>query len=491
MTVTTGRGASPSVNDALRGQARALLAAAPCSIEMPAGTGKTHLLGTAAAIAAEDGHRSLVLTHTNAGVDAIRKRLQQFGVPSAMVRVDTLTSWAFTLSRSYSDIAGVTISETPDWAQSKAYLGGASRVARSMAVADMHAASFEYLFVDEYQDCSLVMHDFVLALAAAIPKTVVLGDRLQGIFTFDGPMATWDQHVLPNFPSHHVLIHPHRWAGHNTELGAWLLDIRNRLTPGHTFDFAQHNVEGLNFVQTSGPATVAQTAHGFRDFNETVVLLDKWAPDVAGHASRLGGSYTVMEDISGNFMRERLKNVPAPGDPRIAQWFADFAKKCVIGLSGVDAPVLKRLGRGETVSHYQRTGLTPVLAAFDALLANPTYEQVSVAAVSVQNTPGLRVYRWEAWNDTREALMRTSLDGGEPLDNLARVRDRLRRVGRRPERRIASRTLLVKGLEYDHVIIADLNKMTDPCNLYVALSRARKSVKIIGRNSSILLTPSG
>lgn len=458
---------------------------------MPAGTGKTHLLGAAAAVATESGHRSLVLTHTNAGVDAIRKRLRQFGVPSAMVRVETLTSWAFTLSRSYADISGVTISDLPDWTQSKAYLEGASRVTRSMAIANMHAASFEYLFVDEYQDCSLVMHDFVLALAAAIPKTVVLGDRLQGIFTFDGPMATWDQHILTNFPRHHVSVHPHRWSGHNTELGAWLLDIRKYLTPGNTFDFSHHNVNGLSFVQASGPATVAQIAHQFRDFNETVVLLDKWAPDVAGHASRLGGSYTVMEDISGNFMRELLKDVPASGDPRIARWFAQFAKKCMIGLSGVDAPVLKRLARNETVSHYQRADISPVLAAFDELLANPTYEQVGVAAVAVQNTPGLRVYRWEAWNDTREALMRTSQDGGEPLDNLARVRDLLRRVGRRRESRIASRTLLVKGLEYDHVIIADLSKMTDPCNLYVALSRARKSITIIGRNASILLRAGG
>lgn len=479
------------MNDALREQAAAILAAAPCSIEMPAGTGKTHILGAAAAVAAENSHRSLVLTHTNAGVDAIRKRLRQFGVPVAMVRVDTLTSWAFTLSRSYSNIAGVTVNEVPDWTQSKAYLEGASKVARATTIADMHGASFDYLFIDEYQDCSLVMHDFVLTLAAAIPQTVVLGDRLQSIFTFDGPMATWDHHVLPTFPRHHVPVHPHRWSGYNTALGAWLLDVRNHLAPGKTFDFAHYSVKGLSFIQTSGPTTIAQAAHRFRDFSETVVLLDKWARDVAGHASRLGGSYSVMEDISGNFMRGMLEDIPASGDPEIARWFTEFAKSCVVGLAGIDAPVLKRLARGETVSHYQRTGISPVLAALDALLANPTHEQINTAAVAVRSTPGLRVYRWEAWNDTLAALKRASLEGGEPLDHLARVRDRVRRLGRHPESRTASRTLLVKGLEYDHVIIADLNKMTDPSNLYVALSRARKSITIIGKNSRILLSTNG
>lgn len=81
--------------------ARNLLDSAPCSVEMPAGTGKTHLLAAAVAIAAEQGHRSLVLTHTHAGVDAIRNRLKTFGVPTGMSRVETITSWAFSLAMAY------------------------------------------------------------------------------------------------------------------------------------------------------------------------------------------------------------------------------------------------------------------------------------------------------------------------------------------------------------------------------------------------------
>lgn len=65
----------------LHANAAKLLDAAPCSLEMPAGTGKTHLLAAAAATAGNKSQRSLILTHTNAGVDAIRKRLRRFGVP--------------------------------------------------------------------------------------------------------------------------------------------------------------------------------------------------------------------------------------------------------------------------------------------------------------------------------------------------------------------------------------------------------------------------
>ncbi|BCN69579.1 hypothetical protein RE943_30520 [Prescottella equi] len=479
------------MNEALRASAERLLNAAPCSVEMPAGTGKTHLLAAAATLAAERGRRSLILTHTNAGVDAIRKRLRRFGVPPSSFRVDTITSWAFSLARSYSGIAGVSVSDVPDWTRSDDYLTGATVVARTIAITEVHRISFDYLFIDEYQDCTLVLHNFVMALAAAIPKSVILGDRLQAIFTFTGPMATWHGHVLPNFPAHALAVAPHRWTDHNTELGHWLLGIRSRLIDGQTFDFTAQAIPGLNFVAKTSATTLASVAHSFRDFEESVVLLDKWPNDVASHASRLGGSYSVMEDISGNFMRTQLDDLPAEGDPQLAWWFAAFAKACVVGLSGIDAAVLGRLAKGEGITHYVRPGIETVLCALDQLRVNPTYAQLAAAADVIRGTEGLRVYRWEAWNDTREAIMMTADNGERAVDNLARVRDRLRRTGRRKESRIASRTLLVKGLEYDHVVIADLSKMRDPCNLYVALSRARKSVTVLGTTSRITLRTGG
>ena len=262
-------------DDALQLAARNLLGAAPCSVEMPAGTGKTHLLAAAAAAAAAEGKCSLILTHTNAGVDAIRKRIRRFGVPSGLVRVDTITSWAFSLVRSYSKIAGVSVTEIPNWTESDVYLAGATAVARSKAVAHVHSVSFEYLFVDEYQDCTLVLHNFVLALAAAIPKAVILGDRLQAIFTFAGPMTSWDEHVVPRFPTYAMSVTPHRWTNHNPDLGRWLLAIRPHLQHGEIFDFAAHMVPGLRFIESRQPAVLGTVAHSFRNFNESVLLLDK------------------------------------------------------------------------------------------------------------------------------------------------------------------------------------------------------------------------
>ena len=241
------------MDDALRLQALEILDSAPCSIEMPAGTGKTHLLAAVAAIAGEKGCRSLILTHTNAGVDAIRTRLKAFGVPSDSTRVDTITGWAFTLSLSYASIAGLTIPEVPDWTRSREYVDAASRVAAANAIVRVHELSFSYLLVDEYQDCATSQHALVKALSKAIYRTVLFGDRLQAIFRFNDhdPLVDWDQDVLPTFPAHGVTVLPHRWKGHNEELGAWMLEIREQLMSESGFNALDHQVNGLKFVSNS------------------------------------------------------------------------------------------------------------------------------------------------------------------------------------------------------------------------------------------------
>lgn len=89
---------------------------------------------------------------------------------------------------------------------------------------------------------------------------------------------------------------------------------------------------------------------------------------------------------------------------------------------------------------------------------------------------------WRNSSDHRRfarAVILVRVAGGGD-SRLAAFDDRLRHGGRRPSTRTVSRTVLVKGLEYDHVIISDLERLTDHCNLYVALTRARKSVTMIG-----------
>jgi DNA helicase-2/ATP-dependent DNA helicase PcrA len=66
-----------------------LLAIERGTVTAPAGCGKTHLI--AAALSRKGGPKPvLVLTHTNAGVAALRGRLDRAGVPSSAYRLATI-----------------------------------------------------------------------------------------------------------------------------------------------------------------------------------------------------------------------------------------------------------------------------------------------------------------------------------------------------------------------------------------------------------------
>jgi hypothetical protein len=357
-------------------------------------------------------------------------------------------------------------------------------VARAGAIIDMHRASFDYFFVDEYQDCNTGQHAFLVSLSQALRATIVLGDRLQGIFGFGGQcLVDWETDVCATFPSFEVQCEPHRWKDSNPELGRWLLEIREGMSDGAVLDFSSFDVPGLRWVR----GDVATVAFSFNDRAESVVLLDKWPNDVAGHAGRLNGAYSVMEEIQGKFMISSLRDLPSTDNYLLADWLARFAKKCAVGLAGIDRPVLTGLQANQPVTHFKRDGLESVLASLDALRSSPSMTLLLKAATVIRSAPGIKVYRWEAWADTLRAIENSLTSEFTPLEELGRVRDRLRRSGRRPSARIASRTLLIKGLEFDHVIIADLNKMRDPRNLYVALTRAKKSITLIGSSPRITL----
>ena len=115
------------------------------------------------------------------------------------------------------------------------------------------------------------------------------------------------------------------------------------------------------------------------------------------------------------------------------------------------------------------------------------YAQLQTSASMIRATPRLTLYRQEAWDDTFRAIAKSVQDGSSLQDALAAVRDRLRHGGRADRKRVASRTLLVKGLEFDHVIIANVQHFADPRQLYVALSRARESVTVIGNSPRLQL----
>lgn len=473
--------------------ATAFAAALPASVELPAGAGKTHLLAATVRYLVDAAAKVLVLTHTNAGVHVIQGKLKDFGVASG-ARVSTLTSFAFLLARAYPQIGELKVPSAPNWSDSANYITAAARICSSDNIRQVLEASYTHMLVDEYQDCSESQHAFVCTLAQAIPATGILGDPMQAIFGFgDTTLVAWDV-AIERFPPHVTVSKPWRWVGHNEKLGAWLLQVREDLKPGTEIDFShvdpaicvKFRSSASNHQAVADAALKTQWPAG-----ESVLVISTWKNMARKTAANLRGVFTVMEEIAGDFMAKRLTGLAQIQAEAYGSWLLALIKACTCGHQKLDTTIKNAVSKGRTTGHLARTGLEEAIAALDAVVTNPCFATLSDAMDSIPKAKSLQLHSDEAWYDIQAALRGAIAAGNDPTvltAALARARDRVRHQGRRNRSRVVSRTVLVKGLEYDHVIISNIQEVTDVNNLYVALTRARKSITVIGASPSITIS---
>ena len=284
------------------------------AITAPAGCGKTHLIARDLK-RHEDSKPALVLTHTNAGVAALRKRLNSAGVPSARYRLSTIDGWAIRLIATFPARSGhdpdllQLASPATDYPNIRA---AAATLLRSEHIFDVIQSSYSRLIVDEYQDCSIRQHSLISWAAQALP-TCVLGDPMQAIFGFGAdPLASWEDDVTPYFPIVAELDTPWRWINAQSEpLGRWLLAIRAQLLEGEPVDLRQAPA-GVDWVHLDGTEDHVRCLRAARvnppnNLGSVLVLGESTSPQSQQRiASQTPGAVTVeavdLKDLT-NFAR--------------------------------------------------------------------------------------------------------------------------------------------------------------------------------------------
>ena len=119
------------------------------------------------------------------------------------------------------------------------------------------------------------------------------------------------------------------------------------------------------------------------------------------------------------------------------------------------------------------------------LLDDQSRLAVHAALNSLGQIPGFRLHRREAWlgilNSLRIACASPELSVRECV---VATRNQLRVSGRYPESRVVSRTLLVKGLEFDHCILGEVDDFNSH-EIYVGLTRGSQSLLVASRRKII------
>lgn len=450
-----------------------------CSVIAPAGCGKTELI--AQTVRDAQAERVLVLTHTHAGVKALRDRLLRLGVNRRAVQVDTIAGWCLRYASSYPSGSGL-VSTEPVKGEWENVYDAANVLLRTRAIRSVVEASYSAVYVDEYQDCTPRQHEVVKLLADILPCRV-LGDPLQGIFGFAGGTLSWASDVESAFPRLGELSTPWRWSGKNEALGKWLLSIRPPLIDGAPIDLSKGPTYWAASTAENQRKVMSRLARG----TSQVVAVRKWPKDAHEFARNLGGLVTSMEEMDCNDLLGFAEVLDRVIGTRRALAVVGFAADCMTTVSSTLGSALDCLRQGKVPSPSRYKKNTDIVEALVALTSDDDPIRVRVAMQRIEKMKGAKLFRRELWTEAKRTVLEIE-HGRFPSYRQAAwtLRNRLRYSGRALERRIVSRTLLIKGLEFEHALILRGDEFEDrhrpgdgAKHFYVAATRGAVSLSVL------------
>lgn len=451
------------------------------AIEAPAGTGKTEQI---ALVGGNAPGRWLILTHTLAGVDAIRRRLAKHSISAEKAQVETLSAWAHRWARAFPVGSGL----AADWSAASrewdAVIIAATRLLECGAVNSIINASYSGVLVDEYQDCTVAHHGLVRALSHQLP-CYVFGDPLQAIFGFrPGMLANWYSDTLADFPQAGILHTPHRWirAG-NVPLGAWLVDQRAQFQAG-VFDFRKAPpCVTWQFCTPRLPASqlAASCFTRVRD-GETLAVIHSSVDEVRRADLAKAIHATTVEPLGGKTERLFFEELRTRRGARQVDAVLALVQTAYVGANAS----AKRKRVESLLANPTRIKVPPSPAelALTALATSETLASVLDAIQCIENEPGVTTVRPGLVYSIKSTLRLCIEDPALQFEDAAFQAANIRREkGRVLMNRAVGSTLLLKGLEFDHVVTTP-----DACDnrhhWYVALTRGTKSIRVLSPATS-------
>lgn len=451
----------------------------------PAGYGKTHLIAMAVKAATK---RQLVLTHTFAGVNSIKTKMNNLGVPASKYQIDTIASWSLRLCLAYPKTSGWK-AEHPTGKQWNKLYERCSELLGKQFIRRVVAASYAGIYVDEYQDCSDLQHSLICSFAEFMPCRI-LGDPMQAIFDFggdEGKPVDWTVSVYPTFTCLGQLETPWRWkTTGDPNLGAWLKKARETLMQGEKIDISNGLPPCVKRVHTPPEFLASKQYSSLMELlghQESVIALhcgDQQSKNKTHLLARtMGGRFSSIEEVEGKDLHSFIKKLVSAKTTQQGFLLAlDFSKKCFIGVGKILTAGTKR---GEVAKQSKGTKYPLVLHAANTYIKEPTSAHLRAFFLALKANPDTSAYRRDLLYRFLNVL-KIHIDGGAAtLTEAANLYQRDMRHTGRPisHRKLIGTTLLVKGLEYDHAVILDADTL-DAQDLYVAMTRGSKSLTIIG-----------
>lgn len=484
-------------------------------IEAPAGCGKTYQAAEYAAHAATTigKTRVLVLTHTHAACSVVAERTHAI---RNNMEIRTLDGFIHEIASAYR-IALNLPEDIAKWvrAEREGHAKLAGNVAKLLSVNPMIcrflANRYPVIICDEHQDSNVHQELIVLAIARYGSLLRVFGDPMQAIpgglgqdAIVNEVVARWEN--LKGEVAFGELEEPHRWKGTNPELGAWILDARQRLKDGSAIDFSAPIPAGIEQLRAYNNAYPGQSyrfspagrdwrvVNGIVNRNTSMLCVAGQSGTIDGLRSTFRNRLPIWEGHTRNYLEAFVDKVIDPGatlDAKARQ-YVKLLKKILSGFGNQYSDrFIKEI---QSLSDSPRGQIPPQMRTMAAtVLEEPNHNGFSTATehlrqlIEGNNRPfsDIRIDYPRELNDLIQLGRFDQADIG-----LAEIMQRRSRAHPKPPRKCLSTVHKSKGLEAHTVVIFACDGQHFPDRpakrnlLYVALSRATTDLIIVHSDSN-------
>lgn len=488
-------------------------------IEAAAGCGKTYQGASYArdTMGSLGDGRLLVLTHTHAACSVFAEKTKGAG---SRVEIKTIDALIMQVATAYHQALELP-ADLSSWAWRDNGSGFAVMAAKVAALLGSHpmvakalATRYPVVVCDEHQDSSADQHEVVMALHRNGAILRIFGDPLQRIYggknaqAANADQARWG--ALKQAAACEVLDNPHRWQTGCVELGEWIRSARENLKANEPIDLTGTMPDSLTVIRANNIAShhrgyrlskdqrrpIDQLVNGLDQLmilasqNDLVAALRGFwlrrIPIWEGHTrDALAGLVTVLRDKHGNA-------------EELAQGLIEFVSGVTVGFTqrSHGDRLLQEIREGCVRNTKGRPANIQAIARL--ILENPSPRGMADAVVLIQ---GLVKAGGDGFSDVkidhriefRDAIRLGAFsDAEEGFSEIVRRRSYSRPS---PPPRTLSSIHKAKGLECDHVMVMACDRAQfsstayAKCKLYVAISRAKRSLTLVvpDKNTSPLL----
>lgn len=459
------------------------------AIIAPAGHGKTEMITD---LVDKMPGKKLVLTHTNAGVYTLQQRMNRKNISKEKYYLSTISSFCMKWCDAYPSTAGVNpvIKMTDNMFYPMVH-AGAVRIFQNVWAREIIKETYSCVIADEYQDCVLVQHQLFIELNRTVP-VFVLGDPLQAIFGFKEKLVSWKTIC---FDKVDVETYPWRWEKSNPALGEYLNDVRVQLLPGLNGQNVKLSIiPNQGFIYRIGTSSLYDGSV-FRIANqyETVLYIAKWEPDTIAFSKGTGGLFQHDETQNLKTLYEASRKLDIDDGCLRAKALYDFINECASGVTTELKSYENHIKNGDF--DFSRIKKHPEFGRrMEKLYKYHSHNEMMAVLDWIKNEPDFRIHRRELFTEMQRSIRRAR----DLNISISQAAQEIRMIpGNQSKyagfKRLSSRTLLSKGLEFDCVII-DLSKVGQNPNsryssteMYVAMTRAMKAIYFISDYDSVLL----